>query len=214
MVKVGLDLNLKPSSCALRAGGFSWCLRRAGPIEPPGVPGTLADMSRTAFVRATLTVLSVATVLSGGCGIPYDCRWSAAGKTPAVTQGIEGRWQGTWTSDQGHAGGLRCIITPAGDGTYTADFRATWGWIFGFGYRMKIVARATDGELTAGGPHAATTRPGVVYFDGSADLGWLAGGEYRYDGRAGTTTFFANYSSGADRGRFQMVRPGGVPPVN
>jgi hypothetical protein len=136
----------------------------------------------------------------GGCA--YESRWNAAGKEPVPADQITGRWEGTWKSDaNGHSGGLRCIVTRAEDGNYLADFKATYGWVFTFGYQMKMNVKAADG----------TTRHSVVYFTGEEDLGWLAGGKYQYDGRAGPTEFFCNYKSKDDRGTFQLVRPGGTP---
>ena len=117
--------------------------------------------------------------------------------------GIDGRWQGTWKSDaNGHSGGLRCIITPIDSAHFKADFHATYGWLFGFGYDMTMTIQAAD----------SATQPSVVYFSGKENLGWLAGGEYTYKGKADTITFFCNFKSTGDHGTFQMVRPGGVPP--
>jgi hypothetical protein len=138
--------------------------------------------------------------LAAGCG--FEGRWAEAGKMPTPETGIDGRWQGKWDSTaSGHTDGLRCIITRAGATDYRAEFKATYGWFFSFSYTMTMHASATDG----------TTRPDAIYFGGEADLGWLAGGRYTYDGRATTTEFFCNYASSADRGTFQMTRPGGTP---
>jgi hypothetical protein len=47
----------------------------------------------------------------------------------------------------------------------------------------------------------------VLRFEGEADLGWLAGGVYRYDGQATPASFFSTYKSKYDHGTFQMKRP-------
>jgi hypothetical protein len=132
-----------------------------------------------------------------GC---YATRWREAGKIPTPADSIEGRWIGTWKSEaHGHSGGLRCIITPSDRRHYHADFRATYFWLFSFGYEMDLLARTTDGA----------TQPSIVYFSGEADLGWLAGGKYTYEGRADPKNFFCSYRSEKDHGTFQLVRPGG-----
>ena len=145
-------------------------------------------------------LLLVLSVFSTGCA--YECRWKKAGQTPTAGDSIDGRWSGTWQSDaNGHSGGLRCIVTPAPDGHYQADFKASYACIFSFGYKMTMNVKAKD----------ADTRPAVVYFTGEADLGWLAGGKYTYEGRATPTDFFCQYKSEGDHGAFRLVRPGGTP---
>lgn len=122
-------------------------------------------------------------------------------QVPTPDDGIEGRWAGTWKScANGHTGGLRCIVTRTDAGHFNADFRATYGWFFSFGYSMTMNVKATDGA----------TRPSVVYFAGEADLGCLAGGRYTYEGKATPTEFFCNYKADVDHGTFQLVRPGGA----
>jgi len=46
-----------------------------------------------------------------------------------------------------------------------------------------------------------------VHFDGEADLGWMAGGVYKYDGHANSTDYFCTYHSSYDNGSFTMKRP-------
>jgi hypothetical protein len=148
--------------------------------------------------RAALLLLPLLS-FAGGC---YEARWSAAGKQPVPANGIEGRWAGTWRSDaNGHAGGLRCIVSNVDRQSFTADFKATYAWVFSFSYQAAMRIRAAD----------AATRPGHVYFAGESDLGWLAGGTYAYDGKVGPTEFFCAYRSEHDHGTFQMTRPGGTP---
>jgi hypothetical protein len=43
-------------------------------------------------------------------------------------------------------------------------------------------------------------------FRGEADLGWLAGGVYRYEGHATATNFFSTYECKYDGGTFRMTR--------
>ena len=151
---------------------------------------------RVESTRATL-FLAALLLCTGGC---YEARWSAAGKQPTPASGIEGRWAGTWHSDaNGHAGGLRCIISDVTPQSFKADFKASYAWVFTFTYETTMRIKAAD----------AASRPGYAYFAGDADLGWLAGGQYTYDGKVGPTEFFCNYRSKGDHGTFQMTRPGG-----
>ncbi|HEX8914313.1 MAG TPA: hypothetical protein VF796_18340 [Humisphaera sp.] len=152
--------------------------------------------------RRTLALVALCLALLSAGGCAYEGRWSAAGKEPTPSDQITGRWIGTWTSEaSGHSGGLRCIVTRTDSGRFKADFRATYAWLFSFGYEMAMNVRASD----------AATNPSVVYFTGEEDLGALAGGEYTYDGRATPTEFFCKYKTKDDHGTFQLVRPGGTP---
>jgi hypothetical protein len=62
-----------------------------------------------------------------------------------------------------------------------------------YSYRLEL-----DTELTATGEWA---------FDGEADLGWLAGGQFRCEGTASTNGLRAAYESKRDRGTFTLSRP-------
>lgn len=139
-----------------------------------------------------LVVLAGLSLLAG-CS-SYEAKWQAAAERPAPAASIEGRWEGTWTSDaDGHAGGLRCIITRTGPDAYQADYHATYGNIFQFGYSMPLrVDRRDDRQFV---------------FDGTADLGLLAGGDYRYEGQADPGEFVCEYRSKYDFGTFRMRRP-------
>ena len=43
-------------------------------------------------------------------------------------------------------------------------------------------------------------------FQGESDIGWLAGGVYRYEGEATTDTFTSRYKSKYDHGEFRLSR--------
>jgi hypothetical protein len=134
-----------------------------------------------------------------GCS-SYESKWTSAAAQPTEANGIEGRWEGTWQSDANHhSGGLRCILTRTGPDTYHADYHATYWKIFSFGYETDLSAARREGE--------------TVYFNGAADLGWLAGGEYQYDGHATPTEYLCNYRSKGDHGTFRMTRPDQAFPV-
>ena len=137
-------------------------------------------------------MLLIFAFLSGCSG--FEKKWKAAAGRPVEVNDIQGRWKGTWKSEKnGHSGGLRAVITRQGEDTYNADFHATYGWIFRFGYSMAMTAQRGDETFT--------------YFTGSADLGKLAGGVYEYDGKASGEEFFCNYRSKGDHGHFRMTRP-------
>ena len=131
-------------------------------------------------------------VLATGCST-FNRDWTNAAAVPPPTNDITGRWEGEWHSDaNGHHGRLRCLITQL-DGThYRARYRASWGKIFHFGYTVDMRVERSDN---------------LFRFEGGADLGRLAGGMYRYDGRADSTNFVSNYKSRRDHGTFQMARP-------
>lgn len=123
----------------------------------------------------------------------FGREWRAAARLPPPADPLAGRWEGRWVSEvNGHAGRLRALLTPTGEDTYRARFHARYARLFTFGYTVEL--RATN---------AAS---GVAHFAGSADLGRLAGGVYRYSGRADATNFQATYESRADHGRFELRR--------
>jgi hypothetical protein len=150
--------------------------------------------------KASLHLTLLLGLIATCTGCCYDCRWADAGKIPTPADSITGRWTGTWKSEEsGHEGGLRCILTQTDAKHYHADFHATFFGIFSYSYDIDLTARATD----------SATQPSIVYFNGEADLGWLAGGKYTYTGKADPRNFFCSYRADKDYGTFQMVRPGG-----
>jgi hypothetical protein len=144
--------------------------------------------------RCSRLVIFSGLALMCGCST-FDKDWKVAVDSwqPAGHTDITGPWQGTWQSEANtHSGGLRCLITRSGENAYHARFAATYWKIFHFGYEMDLAAD----------PHLDQ-----VHFDGSADLGWLAGGAYRYDGHSNSTDFYCTYHSQHDHGNFTMKRP-------
>jgi hypothetical protein len=131
-------------------------------------------------------------VLVGGCG-SFNHDWEHALRQPVAASEIEGPWQGIWHSDSnGHQGKLRCILSRKGDGTYRARFHARYGKLLGFGYTASLKTEPATNGYT---------------FTGQANLGFLAGGVYYYDGHANQTNFFSTYSCRYDHGTFEMKRP-------
>jgi hypothetical protein len=132
-------------------------------------------------------------LLLGGCHT-FNHDWKKAGHQP-VPDDLSGRWQGVWVSDVTHHNDeLRCVITKKYEGVYLARFRAKYhkGLSLHFGYAVPL--RVEPGTMP-------------FQFSGDADLGWLAGGKYHYEGHADTTNFFSSYSCKYDHGTFQMSRP-------
>ena len=147
----------------------------------------------TPLARVALFAALLAAGGGGGCS-SFNQEWRAASALPAAPTDVTGRWQGTWDSDQsGHGGGLRCVVSRLDEQTFRAHFAATYAGALRFNY----VARLTG----------QTAPDGYTYFEGSADLGALAGGVYEYEGRADAREFECVYRSKSDRGRFQMARP-------
>jgi hypothetical protein len=132
--------------------------------------------------------------LACGCST-FNRDWERAASLPPSSDGISGRWQGTWKSDaSGHHDKLRCIMTPDAQkpGTYDAFFHAIYRGTVSFHYTVPLTVEKRDG---------------TNYFNGTANLGWLAGGVYHYDGGTAGTNFFSTYTSKYDHGTFQMRRP-------
>ena len=144
--------------------------------------------------RCSKFVIFSGLALMCGCS-SFDKDWKnvTVNWQPANHTDITGPWEGTWQSDtSNHAGGLRCLITRSGENVFHARFAATYWKIFHFGYEMDLSAE----------PHMDR-----VHFQGNADLGWMAGGQYKYDGSANSSDFQCNYQSEHDHGTFTLKRP-------
>lgn len=145
---------------------------------------------------ALLVVRTLALLLLGlgvgGCST-FPRAWKDAAAQPAPANSITGRWEGRWQSAvNGHSGRLRCLIVPLDNGQHSARFHANYWRIFSFGYTVTLQAQESGGAFQ---------------FKGEANLGWLAGGQYTYEGRATPTNFFSTYRATRDHGTFQMTRP-------
>lgn len=139
-----------------------------------------------------LTVAAAALLASAGC-TSFSHDWTVAAKDPAPPIDLQGRWEGTWKSDaNGHNDQLRCVITKKDETNYLARFHARYGKTLSFGYKVHLTVQEKDG---------------AIQFSGNANLGWLAGGLYHYEGHAELTNFFSTYSSRHDHGSFHMTRP-------
>jgi hypothetical protein len=140
---------------------------------------------------AWLTV--VLLCVTSGCST-FNRAWREAGQHPVRAKSIEGRWEGRWLSEvNGHNGKLRCLISRQPDGDYSARFRATYLKVLRFSYTVTLRVEPGEGEWR---------------FHGEANLGKMAGGNYRYAGRATQTEFHSTFDSQYDRGTFEMRRIG------
>jgi hypothetical protein len=145
------------------------------------------------IMRALSIGLGVmALVLSTGCS-SFHKEWKVATKSPVPANSIDGPWTGEWRSERnGHHGTLRCVMTKTSDTTYRAHFRAHFFKIFRYTYAATLTGCETNG---------------AVALQGEADLGKLAGGVYKYDGRVTSIEFRSTYTSKHDHGNYQMSRP-------
>lgn len=65
-------------------------------------------MNSSRLIRLAFVVMSLACLPS--CGMAFRKAWN---KAPA-SQGVAGKWEGTWLSAvNGHTGTLKCVVTPA-----------------------------------------------------------------------------------------------------
>ena len=135
-----------------------------------------------------------ATLFVVGCS-SFNRDWKKAVDQPV--HGIEGRWIGRWHSDHNqHNGALRCLINKKEKDLYETRFHAKYKLSF------LTISYPYDMEMTI-------TPTGDTYnFKGEADLGWLAGGVYQYNGTGTTTNLAINYRSPKDHGTFRLQRPG------
>ncbi len=143
------------------------------------------------LLRALLLAL-VATTSSCGTLI-YNHAWNAY-EPVAANDPVEGRWKGEWRSEEnGHAGGLRCMLTREREGAYLARFHSTYGWFFFFRHRAEFVITGEE--------------DGVLRFVGEEDLGSMFGGVYTYEGSVAGDAFEARFAAeSGDHGVFTMTR--------
>jgi len=137
----------------------------------------------------------VAAVYFTGCS-SFEHDWQSAALIPRLEDDLAGRWEGTWRSEvSGHNDQLRAVIATGTNGVYSTRFHARYKkglFRFSFGYSVDLQVRQTND---------------TYQLHGEADLGWLAGGLYRYEGSATGTNFHSTYRCKYDHGTFQMKRP-------
>lgn len=150
------------------------------------LPGFFKDAS-----ACTFALLGLVFVLTG-CST-FDRDYEAALDQSVAADSPEGPWKGRWVSNKnGHKGELRCIVEKGIEETYTARFKARFWKCFTYTSTAELQMAEGDGERT---------------FSGDAQLGWLAGGQYDYEGRVNQKFFFSEYENKWDYGTFYMERP-------
>ncbi len=150
-------------------------------------------LGRIGSLTTWICVLAI-SVVAGGCS-SFEGEWRRSGHTSFSPNTIAGPWEGTWRSEvTDHSDQLRCLITPRTNNACSARFHAKYKRLlrFSFGYTVPLAVYAKEEGFQ---------------FEGEADLGWYAGGTYRYMGFATPTNFFSTYQSKYDHGTFQMSRP-------
>lgn len=122
----------------------------------------------------------------------FQREWKAAKAAPY--QGIEGPWEGTWTSGVNqHHGKLRCIVTKVNDTEYEYHYWASWaGFLSGSFRTTHQAALQPDGKSYA--------------LSGKKDLGAL-GGVHEFTGSTDDKELKADFTSaGGDSGVFELKR--------
>ena len=141
-------------------------------------------------IRCCLALLFAVCAGPGCTSFRHD--WRVAENFACFGEGIEGRWVGDWHSDKnGHHGKLCAIITHQSEGTYRAQFFATYAVMLPFSFEIPLTVHQSEGTYA---------------FTGQTNLGRLAGGVFSYNGQANSTGFTAAYSSTRDHGTFTMQR--------
>src|SRR5687767_8702042 len=117
-----------------------------------------------------------ALLAATGCS-SFNRDYRQALEGPPQAAPIGGVWRGEWLSDKnGHRGELRGLLTLQEDGRYQARFKARF-W--------KIFTYTSTAYFEMQSHHDG------YEFSGTAKLGWLAGGEYFYEGRVNPESFFS-----------------------
>ena len=150
---------------------------------------------RAAMQRTLIGGVLALALFACGCST-FNRDWKKAAAA-APTSDLAGRWTGTWRSEaNGHTDQLRCLMTPLTNDIVSARYQAKY---------RKGILRFTFSYTV---PLSVTNRDGRFEFGGESNLGWYAGGVYRYRGSVTGTNFFSNYDSKYDRGTFEMQRAG------
>jgi hypothetical protein len=145
------------------------------------------------FIWKLLLGTSLLLPLAARCS-SFDREWRAAATNLSVPAGgISGRWEGTWQNrNNTHHDKMRGILTRVGPNEYAARFHAKYFKIFSFSYRTTFRGTWEGNEFV---------------FRGEENLGWLAGGVYKYVGRISPTNFFSTYDNRYNSGTYMLKRP-------
>jgi hypothetical protein len=132
------------------------------------------------------------SVVLAGC-TSFESDWKATTRHPTPTNDISGPWIGTWqNTNNAHGDQLRAVVKRVGLHAWKAHFHAHYGRLLTFSYEARLTGDEHEGR---------------VQFTGEQNLGWLAGGTFRYVGEASPTNFFSTYENAYDSGTFTLHRP-------
>ena len=127
----------------------------------------------------------------GGCQGSACCRDLVTGPSEAPAN-IEGKWVGKWYCETtGHSGKLRCRLTQVGPDKYKARYDGTYQKFIPFWYTVEMQVEQ---------------REGVSHLNAEANLGWLGGGKYLYQGTIEGDAFLTSYTSDHHNGTFELTR--------
>ena len=144
-------------------------------------------------LKSVMQLVAAGFVVSSLTGCAFDRVWREAQNYSYPEHELAGCWEGTWQSDyNGHHGSLRAVITKENEGVYNAHFKATFAVIIPYEFQIPFLV-SNDGE--------------IYTFEGTQDLGRLAGGVYTYNGTASSTGFRSFYNAtNKDHGTFTMQK--------
>jgi hypothetical protein len=144
-------------------------------------------------INSFIHAVVVCFLVCGLTGCAFDRVWSEAQQYSYPEHELAGCWEGTWQSDyNGHHGSLRAVITKQNEGVYNAHFKATFAVLIPYEFEIAFFV-SHDGQ--------------IYTFEGTQDLGRLAGGVYTYNGTASSTDFRSFYSAdNKDHGTFTMQK--------
>jgi hypothetical protein len=167
------------------------------PFQSQAIPHVIT-MNILRFQRVLPSIILLGLLGFTGCSsFKREWKQTLAQPSPVPVSGITGPWEGTWLSDaNGHQGPLRCLITQGTNGNYQAWFRAKYKKVITLSYAYTVSLEAIQSDQDQN-----------VVFSGEEDLGKLAGGVYRYEGKVNQTRFYSTYRCKYDHGTFQMSRP-------
>ena len=123
-------------------------------------------------------LLCLPALLCAGTGCSsFNYEWRRTTRSETTALPPQGAWEGRWKSDaNGHNGRLRCLVSQGASNTIHARFRATYARILTFEYSVPLTLTLEDQRSR---------------IEGAANLGYLAGGRYSYDGFVTSSNFFS-----------------------
>lgn len=145
-------------------------------------------MKSSSLIRFALSLFVLAALSS--CGSEFRSAW----KDSTTTDGVNGKWEGTWLSMvNGHHGKLRCVVdSPSISQDVPFFYHATWKSILSGSYKAIH--------------HVEKKKDDTYVFKGDHQMPDWAGGKYHYEGTIKGDEFNACYECEIDRGTFTMKR--------